>query len=69
MAGEDAGLPMVCYPTAIQETLDLCIDVTVRGTTAVSKCNACTALLRSCISCLSLLYTVLCRGVQDHQCS
>ena len=29
MAGDDADLPMLAYPTAIQETLDLCIDVTV----------------------------------------
>lgn len=37
MAGEDADLPMVSYPTAIQETLDLCIDVTVRATAAMSS--------------------------------
>lgn len=37
MAGEDADLPMVSYPTAIQETLDLCIDVTVRAIAAMSE--------------------------------
>lgn len=30
MAGDDAHLPMLSYPTNLQEPLDLCIDVTVR---------------------------------------
>lgn len=43
MAGEDADLPMMSYPTDIQETLDLCIDVTVRATAVKIKCSACPA--------------------------
>ena len=29
MAGDDAHLPMLTYPTTLQELLELCIDVTV----------------------------------------